>query len=222
MSTLFDLPKSKFIAIPLSTDEINFVHRPYAPSASPACKVLFIGTLVPLHGISVILEAIRLLSAESHIQFKLIGDGQDAHLIEAWKNQHGINIDWERKWQSSPQLAEEIAEADICLGIFGTGDKTQRVCPFKIYAYASTGRPIITGRTSWLVDAMGSLPEEAIASVAVADAAALAAKIKYLASAPKQRSELAENGNTYYQERLTNQSALTLLAACILEAKPSA
>lgn len=204
LCSLFKLSEAKVVAIPLATDEENFKFKPYQSDAD-ACRVLFIGTLVPLHGIATILEAIRLLSSDPRIHFKLIGDGQDAHLVEQWQNQHGRIFEWERKWQSSSQLAAEIARADICLGIFGHGDKTQRVCPFKIYAYAAVGRPIITGHTEWLVNARTYPGDEIIAGVAVNDPVALAKKISDLAMQPEERIRLAKEAFYFYGAKLSNK-----------------
>jgi glycosyltransferase involved in cell wall biosynthesis len=215
LCSLFNLPESKVVAVPLSTDETNFRHVPYQPH-SGTCYVLFVGTLVPLHGVETILAAASLLSDRSDIYFKLIGDGQDAPIVEAWQRKYKPALDWERKWLSSEQVAEEIFHADICLGIFGTGDKTQRVCPFKIYAYAAMGRPIVTGETDWLKAQADDLSLKAFASVPVNDAAALAAKIVELADDPGQRENLAVNSRKFYETHLANQAALEKLVACLL------
>jgi glycosyltransferase involved in cell wall biosynthesis len=210
LCSLFKLPEAKFVAVPLSTDEVHFKYTPYRPTPG-ICRVLFVGTMVPLHGIETILDAARLLSGRSDIHFKLIGDGQDAPIVEAWLRTHTPHLDWERAWQPSHRIAEEIRSADICLGIFGAGEKAQRVCPFKIYAYASMGRAVITGETLWLREA-AQLPYEAFASVPVIDAAALAAKIIQLADAPMLRAKLAANSRQFYESNLSNQAALTQLA----------
>ena len=175
------------------------------------------GTLVPLHGIETILEAIRLVSKRSNIHFKLIGNGQDAPIVEAWLRAYSLPLTWEKEWQPSNRLAEEISQADICLGIFGAGNKTQRVCPFKMYAYASMGRAIINGETEWLKDTTGRLSYEPFASVPVGNAKALAAKIIQLADNPALRAKLAANSHKFYQAHLENRLALDKLAACLLE-----
>lgn len=204
LSSLFKLPEAKFVAVPLSTNEAHFKYTPYKPSRG-ICRVLFVGTLVPLHGIETIIEAANLLSKRADIRFKLIGDGQDAPLVETrLRTQY---LEWERAWQPSQRIAEEIGNADICLGIFGAGDKSQRVCPFKMYAYASIGRAVVTGNTLWLREASPPF-FEAFASVPVGDAAALAAKIIELADAPVLRTKLAENSRRFYEGYLSNQAAL--------------
>jgi glycosyltransferase involved in cell wall biosynthesis len=214
--TLFSLPESKAIVTPLSIDETHFKFTPYQPQPG-ICRVLFVGTLVPLHGIGTLLEAARLLSGRSDIQFKLIGDGQDAHLVEACLKSQAMQLEWVRDWQASSRIAEEISQADICLGIFGAGNKTQRVCPFKTYAYASVGRAIITGETKWLKETTARSSCEPFASVPVNNAAALAAKIVQLADDPRLRGKLAASSHAFYQTHLGNRPALEKLSSCLLD-----
>lgn len=216
LCSLFGLPGSKAVAIPLSIDEISFKHTQHHPHPG-ICRVLFVGTLVPLHGVGTILEAARLLSGRPDIHLKLIGDGQDAPLVEMWSHTHKIPLEWEREWQPSHRIAKEINQADICLGIFGAGDKTQRVCPFKVYAYASMGRAIITGETRWLKETTERLSYEPFAKVPVNDAVALATKISQLADDPTLRAKLAASSHAFYQTHLGNQPALEALASCLLE-----
>lgn len=216
LCSLFNLPAAKVVFVPLSSNEIDFKYTPYHQKTD-SCRVLFVGTLVPLHGIETILEAVRLVSEHSNIQFKLIGDGQDAPIVEAWLHAYSLPLTWERNWQPSNRIAEEISQADICLGIFGAGNKTQRVCPFKMYAYASMGRAIITGQTDWLKDTSGRLSYEPFACVPVGNAEALAARIIQLADEPALRAKLSANSHKFYQTHLENRIALEKLTDCLLE-----
>ena len=216
LAEFFDLPASKLEVVPLSTDEENFQTVPYIVRAG-VCRVLFVGTMVPLHGIATILEAASLLSARKDIRFMLLGDGQDGALVESWLNAQSTTIVWERQWQSSEKIARYISESDICLGIFGAGDKTQRVCPFKIYAYAGIGRAIITGDTRWSKQVKGDLRWDPFAVVPVNDAKALATMIAELADKPELRSIFAANSRKFYLNSLSNVAALERLSQCLGE-----
>jgi glycosyltransferase involved in cell wall biosynthesis len=216
LCTLFNLDESKVKAIPLSTDEDHFKPIPYRPEAR-ITRVLFVGTLVPLHGIKTILSAATLLSDRPDIHFKLIGDGHEAPVIESWLQTSKVPLEWKREWQPSEKIAEEISRADICLGIFGSGNKTHRVCPFKIYAYASMGRPIITGDTDWLQETSKQLGWEPFASVPVSDPTALAAKIVQLIESPTERVRVAESARKFYKTCLSNEAALAELTKHLLE-----
>jgi len=216
LCSMFNLPDAKILALPLSSNESDFKCRPYHPK-NDICCVLFVGTLIPLHGIETILEAAQLVSNHSNIHFKLIGDGQNSSIVKNWLKNYSLPLTWERNWLPSTQIADEISQADICLGIFGAGDKTQRVCPFKIYAYAAIGRAIITGETDWLKDTTSKLPYEPFAKVPVNNARLLADKIIQLANNPTLRTEMATNSQRFYQAHLENRLALDKLTDCLLE-----
>ena len=120
-----------------------------------------------------------------------------------------------RDWQTAENIADEIEHADICLGIFGNTAKAQRVCPFKLYAYAAVGRPIITGHTQWLQNATANLHYRPFATVPVNDPEALANEIAALAENPERRCELAEYSQRFYAMGLANQIVSELFLECL-------
>lgn len=207
LQKLFDLPNAKMAVVPLSTDENAFRRAAYHPS-NGLCRVFFFGTLVPLHGVDTIVKAAQILISRTDIRFKLIGDGQTAPAAARLVADAGVGVEWEKGWQTSAQLAREIERADVCLGIFGGGDKAQRVCPFKVYAYAAVGRPIVTADTRWMRHACSGLPYEPFVRVPVGDPSALADAIARLADHPEQRMTYAENSRRFYEARLSNRIAL--------------
>ncbi len=207
----FGLPPGKVVPVPLSTDEDNFRPVAYAP-VTGRCRVLFIGTFIPLHGADVIAAAAVLLAHRPDIRFKLVGDGQTASQVTGMLKAGGVEVEWDSAWQSSRRLAQEIAAADICLGIFGAGDKAQRVCPLKVYAYCAMGRAVITADTRWTREALGGLDYEPFWLVAPGDPRALAEAIEKLADDPERRAAYARASRRFYQERLSNGAAMERLA----------
>lgn len=205
---MFRLPRSRFVPLPLATNEVDFAERPYVPTAG-RCRVLFIGTLVPLHGIGTIVEAAKLLSLRSDIEFRILGDGADGMAIQDEVRGLG-NVVWQRRWHSSKELGQEIDGADICLGIFGDSDKAQRVCPYKLYAYASVGRATITGSTDWLRSADQG-HEKAFMGVSVSNPSELAGAIERLADDVPLRMSYARCAQAFYRDRLSNARALDSL-----------
>lgn len=209
---IFRLPRSRFVPLPLATNEVDFAGRPYVPVAG-RCRVLFVGTLVPLHGIGTIVEAAKLLSSRGDIEFRILGDGVDGEAIQAEVG--GLeNVAWQRHWHSSEELGQEIDRADICLGIFGDTDKAQRVCPYKLYAYASVGRATITGSTDWLRSASQG-HERAFLGVSVSNPSELARAIERLADDVPLRMSYARCARAFYQDKLSNAHALDGLKECV-------
>lgn len=211
----FNLPSTKVHDVPLSTDEQSYVPTNYTPGRE--CNVLFIGTFIPLHGLTAILEAASILQNEQHIHFQIVGDGQTASEMELAIKNSVIDLDWIREWQSVEKLSELISRADICLGIFGEGDKAQRVCPLKLYAYAACGRAIVTGETSWSLQTKEALSYTPFETTPVNNGAALAKKVMELSNSPERRIKLAKNSRKFYEERLSNRVALEKLKKHFIE-----
>lgn len=212
---VFRLPSNRFVPVPLATNETEYAPRSYRPTEGQ-CQVLFIGTLVPLHGIETIAGAARLLAHRTGVRFRILGDGHDAPKLEA-ALQGLTNVAWQRHWHSVKELAEEIAESDICLGIFGATDKTQRVCPYKLYAYAAIGRATITGDTQWLRSIAADKSATPFRAVPVNDSRALADAIGYLADNPSERVRLAGNARVFYEKFLANALSLPMLDNLLMQ-----
>jgi glycosyltransferase involved in cell wall biosynthesis len=100
---------------------------------------LFVGKLIPLHGLGVILDAARLLP---EVSFRIVGSGQLEHALR----DHPRNVE-HIPWVEYQRLPEEYATAGCALGIFGTTSKAQRVIPNKAFQALAVGTPLITADT---------------------------------------------------------------------------
>lgn len=214
LRSTFKLEPSRVVDMPLSTNEQDYAASEYEP-VGDRVRVLFIGTLVPLHGAETIVKAAQALRDRSDIEFRLIGYGQDAKLIEQLLRSCPARITWVRDWHSPEKLAEEIRRADICLGIFGQSAKAQRVCPLKIYMYAAIGRPIVTASTEWLRNATSHLPIPPFATVAAGSPVELAQRIVELAESVESRRKLASASREFYVRHLANGRAEEELLRCL-------
>ena len=204
----FGLAPTRIMALPLSIDETCFRPAPYQAHEGP-CKVLFIGTFVPLQGVDVIAHAAVSLESRRDIRFRLVGFGQTAKAVEQiFRNHSPSNVDWITPWMDSEDLAREIRSADICLGIFGAGPKVQRVWPLKNYAYMAVGRAIITADTLQAHQMLQRTDAAPFLTVPPGDPAALATAIAGLAADPERRRRYAENARTFYEKNLSSQDAV--------------
>ena len=115
--------------------------RLFRPGWQPAenFHALFVGKLIPLHGLETILAAAKLAP---EIPFRVVGSGQlDALLLD-----RPPNVEWV-EWVDYEHLPEEIQRAGCALGVFGTSAKAGRVIPNKAFQALACGTPLITGDT---------------------------------------------------------------------------
>ena len=214
----FGLMPSKVMALPLSIDESVFRPSPYQPNGD-ACTVLFIGTFVPLQGADIIARAAVILGARRDVRFRLIGYGQTADAVErVFASGRPESVEWVTQWMDSECLAEEIRNADICLGIFGAGPKAQRVWPLKNYAYMAIGRAIITGDTLLSRHMLQQTDSAPFLTVSHGDPEALAAAIVTLVQYPERRKNYANNARLFYDRNLCSRIAREQLVAQLVRA----
>ena len=102
-------------------------------------NVLFVGKLIPLHGLDAILAASRLLP---DVQFRLVGSGQ----LEPLLADRPANVE-HVPWIAYERLPAEYAAAGCALGIFGRSGKTERVIPNKAFQALAVGVPLVTADT---------------------------------------------------------------------------
>ena len=108
-------------------------------AAEEPFTALFVGKLIPLHGVETILAAARLAPG---LRFRIVGSGQLESLLEG----RPANVEWVR-WVEYEQLPQELHRAGCALGIFGTSDKALRVIPNKAFQALACGTPLVTADT---------------------------------------------------------------------------
>ena len=103
-------------------------------------KVLYFGTGLPLQGTDIIVDAAKKLQG-NNIIFTLIGKIRG---IE--DKQSNVVV---HKWLKQTELAQLIADSDLCLaGHFARDiDKADRTIPGKAYIYEMMNKPMILGDT---------------------------------------------------------------------------
>lgn len=140
------------------------VFHPKDNPKNKTIKVGWWGSYIPLHGLSVIVEAANLLR-NKNIKFHLIGKGQLSRNIE--QQIEDLNLHNVEKSAYIPQreLVDLIGSFDIVLGIFAPTPKAMRCVTNKVYEAMCAGKPIITenspanreifehGKNAYLVEA---------------------------------------------------------------------
>lgn len=124
--------------------EVCFVgaeERVFRPGWSPPDELvaLFVGKLIPLHGLETILAAARLAP---DLRFRIVGSGQLDRLLD----DRPPNVE-HVAWVDYEQLPHELYRASCALGIFGTSAKAARVIPNKVFQALACGTPVVTADT---------------------------------------------------------------------------
>lgn len=184
IEALFDLPPATAGAVWVGVEAEHF-HAAPAAAATPqrqpgALRVLFYGQFIPLHGIETIVHAAR-LTCDENIEWRLIGKGQESARIEALLAEQPLpRVQWDT-WVDYSQLHQHIAEADVCLGIFGTSEKAASVIPNKVFQIVAMGRPLVTRDSPAIRELLAHHPP-CVSLVDAGDAQALAVAVRNLAN----------------------------------------
>jgi len=170
---------------------------------------LFVGKLIPLHGLETILAASRLCP---EIEFRIVGSGQLEDLI----TDRPPNARWEA-WVDYEVLPDLYRSAGCALGIFGTSEKAARVIPNKAYQALATGTPLITADTAGARELLSH--EHDALLVPAGNPEALAAAVRRMAGDSALRDELGSRGRITYEmhasERALGRRWRTLLEGLI-------
>jgi glycosyltransferase involved in cell wall biosynthesis len=181
----FALPRER-VAVCLVGAEDRLFPPGWQPAA--AFHALFVGKLIPLHGLETILEAARMLP---EVLFRVVGSGQLEPLLAS----RPANVEW-TPWVAYEKLPAAIKSAGVVLGIFGRSQKTARVIPNKAFQALACGAPLVTGDTpaarELLTDGVDAL------LVPTGDSKALAAAIRRLAGDREFARRIGTAGRATY------------------------
>ena len=126
-----------------------------APTKGETFDIFFYGTLIPLQGVEYILEAAHILEKHNApVRFTFVGTGKLKQLIESARLRN-VRI---HPFVQLSELPDLIRSADLCLGIFGTSGKAQRVIPHKVIDAIACGVPVLTADTPALRERFANHP----------------------------------------------------------------
>ena len=192
LAEVAELPPDRFAVCFVGAEE-----RLFRPGWQPAgaFHALFVGKLIPLHGVETILEAARLAP---EIPFRVVGNGQ----LDALLADRPPNVEWVH-WIEYERLPEEIQRAGCALGVFGTTPKTARVIPNKAFQALACGTPLVTADTPAARELLRS--GESALLVPAGDPAALAEAVRRLASDRELARGIGAGGLAAYREHASEQ-----------------
>ena len=169
--------------------------RLFGPPWQPLEPPLFVGKLIPLHGVETILAAARLAP---ELRLRVVGSGQLERLLARRPD----NVEW-LPWIEYERLPHAVRRASCALGIFGSSAKAGRVIPNKAFQALACGTPLVTADTpaarELLVDGESAL------LVPAGDPAALADALRRLVEDNDLARRIGAGGLAAYRERASEE-----------------
>jgi len=198
ISAKFKIEGRRFVRLFVGADERIFVPRPEKAEVAP-WTVLFVGKFIPLHGLPHIITAASMLQDDPEIRFQIVGTG---HLyddvMELCQRLAVTNIDF-IDWIPYEKLPQQMAQAQVCLGIFSRGGKTARVIPNKVFQGLAVGMAVITGDTPAGRELLTNGRDALL--VPVGRPEELARAIRSLKRSPQLREQIADRGRALFRMR---------------------
>lgn len=193
------VPAARFWLVPTGADERLFTPRIPTPRQSDACfTVLYYGTFIPNHGVQTIIEAASLLANDPTIRFQMIGDGPERTAAVSLARARGLGNVTFVEWLEGDALHKYIADADLCLGVFGTTPQSLMTVQNKLYECLAMGKPVISGAGA-AVNAQFQHGTH-LYFVPRADPQALTDGIRHLQKEPELRARLGQEGRRIFLE----------------------
>lgn len=207
------LPEGRVVTIPVSTNEKLFRPGPAQESDAENKKfrVLYYGSMLPLHGLSYVLDA-ALALVDLPIEFLLVG-GKDkaAQAINLAKTK-GADVIY-KDWIDFEKLPDEILNSDLCMGgPFGNTMQANMVITGKTYQFMASGAPTLIGDTK--VKAKFRDRENCLI-VPQADAAALASSIRWAYQNQDKLKAIGSSGYELYKAEFSQAVVAKKFAAMI-------
>ncbi|MGH3135410.1 MAG: glycosyltransferase [Gaiellaceae bacterium] len=182
----FELASERVASCYVGADDRLFVP---GPREYERFRVLFVGKLIPLHGLDTILSAAALCP---EIEFHVVGSGQLGDLLV----DRPKNVRWE-PWVAYENLPELYRSAGCALGIFGMSEKAARVIPNKAFQALATATPLITSDTPASRELLEHQRDALL--VPPGDPQALAAAVRRLATGSELARDLGLRGRSTYE-----------------------
>ncbi len=198
----YGLDPARFSLIPTGADDR--IYRPVErlhPDDGGPFRALYYGSYIPLHGVETMVRAASLLRDHRDIVLDMIGEGPEKARAMALAEELGLTNIHFSGWVDKHDLPARVAEADVCLGVFGTSEQSTRTIQNKIYEGLAMRKAVITGDSPTASKAL--IHGQHAYLIPRNDPVALAAAILHLKDNANLRAQLAAEGYTYFQANFT-------------------
>ncbi|MFH0958653.1 MAG: glycosyltransferase family 4 protein [Pseudomonadota bacterium] len=195
------VPSNRFRLIPTGADTRLF--RPISRQNvdDGIFRVIYYGTFIRNHAVEYIIEAARLLAGDQTIRFELIGEGPDREKAMEMTKTYRLKNVWFVDWMDQSELLTRVADADVCLGAFGTTPQSVMTIQNKIYEALAMAKPVLTGDAPAIRKVLKH--GEHLYLCERANPQALAKALCLLRNDPELRRKLSANGYALCQQRFT-------------------
>jgi len=191
----YQLPVERFRYVPHGADETVFHPRPLRPP-DDHFRVTYHGGYLPSHGMDAILGAARLLADELGVRFEFYGSGPEKERIVRQAQEWNLANVTFHGFVSQDELLDGLAQAHVCLGVFGTTRQAHFTVQNKVWEGLAMGRPVISGDSPTIRAALAD--REEVYLIGRNDPAALAAGLRELRDDPALRERIAAAGHARY------------------------
>lgn len=185
------LDRRKFKRLLLGADDSLMKPDPNAESME--FLVQFHGEYQALHGTEYIVEAASLLP---DVRFRMIGAGRQYQERIRQAELLGVKNIQFIPWVPFHRIPRYIAEASVCLGIFGKTNKSGLVIPLKIFEALAMAKPVVTADTASIRELLTDGDDVSLCRAA--DAKDLSRAILELRDNLDLRRKIAEGGYQTY------------------------
>jgi len=194
---------SRFRLVPTGADDRVFQPLEMPQPDPQFFTLIYYGSFTPNHGVPVMIEAARLVADDRAIRFVLIGNGPEKDKASALAQHYRLTNITFIGWVDQAELPRHVAQADVCLGVFGTTPQSTMTVQNKIFEALAMSKPVITGNSTTI---RASFQDgEHLILVNRTDPHEMADAIRYLQRDPETRQAIACRGYRKFSESFTTQ-----------------
>ncbi len=204
-------PNDKYSTLAVGTNEALFYPIASVRAQNKRFRVFYYGNMLPLHGLSYVIEAAIELK-DLPIEFVLVGGSGPTEVAITEAKLAGARITY-RPWLDFKKLPDEVRQADLCLGgPFGNTVQADYVVTGKTYQCIACGVPTLIGANQ----ASGKFTNRKdCLTVPLGDSRALADSIIWAYKHPEELARIGKNGRRLYEKHFSNKILAAQLTALL-------